>query len=1763
MKKIISTILVFAMIVTMVNIPVIVNADTISVVDDDLTKYTSMDDLVNWYKVKDGTTADVSVGNDGLEMKQVTPIPLNSAGTKKNGNFSPEYNKVLKTKTVDEANNTVVTLEKLQGNIDINIDYAAKIVFNDPVGDFTFGNEFYRMVVTASETGIEKTSSQNSVVELRLMKTLVNPVFAKGVNYSEDSGENHSIKLSLDTVNKKASFVLDGDTENERTGDLAANVDYVNAINFSGMERLGAGSYFKIKKIQVNIEPSAAYEETMAVVNSLPESLTDDYSNVVDNISIPEDTEYVKWSTSDETVISADGVVTRGTEDKTVEIIATVDLGNNGGVYTKTYTLNVLKEGTPVEDEEDDEEEESKLIVIEEDFTKYSNISDVPNLVVDKETHATVKAVKGTGIVVSQIKATPLAGDAVNSDSSPEIAHVVEGTFNEDSANRTAYRINRFNGKYRITMEYTAKCESYPDGLYGEVPISTPYYTLILGQVPSVKEMTSTINATGLHFRVFSGKTYAYNSASASSSTLSNKMFSYGDSVAKLSVDVDTISRDASIMFNDNTKTISKGPIVNSGYLNAFSLKGFQRMLPGTEFVIKNIKFEQLEEDEQTNIAIAALDKLPATLVENPYAVTDNVVLPEFEGITWSTSNSNVMDENGVISRWYDDRDVVVTATYATGSTVLYKEYTLTVKKLDSFYSRELLNYSGNEFEGIVTSGDAVIGKTEVSDNGIKVSKVVDANANVIEEQPAYYMDYRMYGEEKPYDASTKSQLFTSGYSGIYDVNFDITPSINGDKPVYVSIGKNTAKFEQIAALRLVKDEIGIVYNGITNRVMDETVSGKTYNIRFRIDTDAKKVWMFVNDKLVTKDLGFYDIDIIDTLRVVLDNNNNNGDNVVINNVVFKELEKVDIEDKNLLVTALDKIKVTDITNDPDNAVTIKQLPETVNGYSIEWSSNSNQVDVDKCLVYRGESDSDVIVTALVNMGSVYAKKLFYITVPKTDNVIEMIENYISDLDETITKQNPDDIRYDINLPSQYNGLNIEWEESSAPGILNTDGKINKSVAIVDAVDVALKAKITLGSETVYKTYNYKVSPRAYERVVYSGTNAPERITVNGVENIVITRDSITDIKFTQNGNGVIKLADSCGKTIATVNVNNDKFNVAYSNTVSADYPIPEGTTVDLKLMVMPDIDRVTVWMGDKIIVDFGETFEEIDDLTSITVSNDSVLVSETKITTDEYGVLDINIANVDYFAPFAKNAVKEDVSFVSNTVIDANVEWTSSDASMVNPVNGKVNLPDSYEFVDVTLTLTSNSDENVKRILNKKIAVACSVDKNLALNKSVTSSVMEEPGYVKKYITDGNLNTSYGTAYVSKNPVITIDLGKKTYFNTLYINEDFSKYDAGLKSYTLAYSDDAENWTVIKTGTISGVESSLVEFDTVNARYISFTVNECETDEFYLNELEVYLFVTPYELIKIDVDAIDLKLGYSVTNDIVLPVKGLFGTEFKWSSSHPEIITADGKVTRPESNTTVTLTVTAEHNGEKYSREFSAYVPSKTTTGAKPVGGGSGGGGGGSAGGMGTGTSTVPGLVETDVNVNTDVEEVKPEGIFADMDTNHWAYENVAKLKELGIIDGDEKGNFNPSGNVTREQFLKMLVETVKLPTEFGNTQFSDVDSSAWYAPYVAAGVNAGLVNGISEDAFGVGTNIARQDMAVMILRVMNSKNINVNVSDNKFADDADISDYAKVAVYVVRSSGIIEGYENNFNPKASLTRAEAATVIIKLLDVLQGDGE
>ena len=193
----------------------------------------------------------------------------------------------------------------------------------------------------------------------------------------------------------------------------------------------------------------------------------------------------------------------------------------------------------------------------------------------------------------------------------------------------------------------------------------------------------------------------------------------------------------------------------------------------------------------------------------------------------------------------------------------------------------------------------------------------------------------------------------------------------------------------------------------------------------------------------------------------------------------------------------------------------------------------------------------------------------------------------------------------------------------------------------------------------------------------------------------------------------------------------------------------------------------------------------------------------------------------------------------------------------------------------------------------------------------------------------------------------------------------------------------------------------------------------------------------------------------------------------------------------------------------------------------------------------------------EENVENNPVVTPVTPS--YSDVKENDWYFEYVEELTEKGVVSGGGEGKFNPTDNVTREQFLKMLIEAADIEAEEAENVFADVLSNAWYKPYVLKAKNFGIVNGISETEFGIGANITRQDMAVMISRVIDKLEVESEKTDvDVFADSEKAADYAKDSVMLMKAIGLIEGYNNEFRPTDNLTRAEAAKVISELLKML-----
>ncbi|HHU17050.1 MAG TPA: S-layer homology domain-containing protein [Clostridiales bacterium] len=175
----------------------------------------------------------------------------------------------------------------------------------------------------------------------------------------------------------------------------------------------------------------------------------------------------------------------------------------------------------------------------------------------------------------------------------------------------------------------------------------------------------------------------------------------------------------------------------------------------------------------------------------------------------------------------------------------------------------------------------------------------------------------------------------------------------------------------------------------------------------------------------------------------------------------------------------------------------------------------------------------------------------------------------------------------------------------------------------------------------------------------------------------------------------------------------------------------------------------------------------------------------------------------------------------------------------------------------------------------------------------------------------------------------------------------------------------------------------------------------------------------------------------------------------------------------------------------------------------------------------------------------------------FDDIAHIDWAVIPIEALAGRRIISGIGDGKFAPDRNVTREEFAKMLVEAFGFEDETAVTGLADVPEDAWYYRYVASAQKYGIVNGIGNNMFGVGTNITRQDMAVMAYRAAKAANIRIKVinDEESFNDAEKIGEYAKDSVSVMQQSGIINGVgDNMFAPMDNATRAQAARIIYLL---------
>ncbi len=167
------------------------------------------------------------------------------------------------------------------------------------------------------------------------------------------------------------------------------------------------------------------------------------------------------------------------------------------------------------------------------------------------------------------------------------------------------------------------------------------------------------------------------------------------------------------------------------------------------------------------------------------------------------------------------------------------------------------------------------------------------------------------------------------------------------------------------------------------------------------------------------------------------------------------------------------------------------------------------------------------------------------------------------------------------------------------------------------------------------------------------------------------------------------------------------------------------------------------------------------------------------------------------------------------------------------------------------------------------------------------------------------------------------------------------------------------------------------------------------------------------------------------------------------------------------------------------------------------------------------------------------------------------WTNGQIPYLVEKGVLNGYQNTTngtyyFKPDGEVTRAEFIKILDETFGLK-KTTSISYNDIKSSDWYEPYFAKAAAQGYILNYGNNA-SPNQKISRQEATALLVRYLD---LPASSSTPSIADFDDISTYYSDYVLRAIDAGIINGYSENgktyFKPAKTLTRAEALTIIYR----------
>ena len=194
--------------------------------------------------------------------------------------------------------------------------------------------------------------------------------------------------------------------------------------------------------------------------------------------------------------------------------------------------------------------------------------------------------------------------------------------------------------------------------------------------------------------------------------------------------------------------------------------------------------------------------------------------------------------------------------------------------------------------------------------------------------------------------------------------------------------------------------------------------------------------------------------------------------------------------------------------------------------------------------------------------------------------------------------------------------------------------------------------------------------------------------------------------------------------------------------------------------------------------------------------------------------------------------------------------------------------------------------------------------------------------------------------------------------------------------------------------------------------------------------------------------------------------------------------------------------------------------------------------------------------------------KENLPTGVYPDTKDN-WARDAIQAMTQAGYLSGYADNTFKPSAQITREQaaaiYGKVLQHNLneqklaEIATKESSTAYSDVEADRWSSSAIKLVSAAGVMEGTSKTAFTPSKTMDREQFVASAASLAKKLNLSTPVKAEKvtFKDEASISSAYLADIQYMAQRGIVaSGATENFNPKQPVTRAQAATILNRMLN-------